>query len=203
MDRRSILNPSNHEVSIIVFKINMDTMSNKILLVVLISFISYNAYSQNNHSISLQYGLISSELVRSTSLAGGGSYSNNDSYELGFRFNYGLSNKLSIETGLDYFSSTVEISSEFPGIETREETLRLFTIPILVKYAFNSHYFANGGILLNIQDTENSFDKQSGIGLSIGFGRLFYINDFYLILNPKIDLNAIIPFSKENYVSRY
>ena len=176
---------------------------NKIILPLLFFIlISSNLKSQNKRNISLNYGFIKSGLIRTTSLDGGGGYANKNSYELGFRFYKPISTRVSIETGFEYFSTKVEISSEFPSTETREEILNLITIPLIANYSISRKYYLNSGLLLNIQNTEASFDKQSGIGFSFGLGRKLYKDKFFLVLNPKIDINSILPFANENYHQR-
>lgn len=173
-----------------------------ILLFLASILVSTQCQSQSKNSFSFHYTLTKSALIRTTVLDGGGEYSNKSSYELGLRLNHKLSRKATLEMGLDFLKATVTITSSLPGNGSRQENLNLFTVPVLINYSFKPNYFLTSGILISLQNKENSFDKQSGIGFSFGLGRKFFTNSFYFFLNPKIDINTIIPFAKENYHQR-
>lgn len=176
---------------------------NKFLPFFILGFLcSFNLQSQHQRTISVNYNLLQSELLRTVTLDGAGSYTNNNDYEIGIRFNQELSDKTSIESGLDFFKAKVQISSNDPSIETREEVLQLMSIPLVVHYDVYKNYFLSSGVLINIQNKKTSFDSQSGLGFTLGIGRKIYVQDFFFIINPKLDINAVVPFKKENHHQR-
>lgn len=174
-------------------------MKKALVLFLALSLTSINCISQNHMDVSINYALIKTQLLRPSRVDGGASYMNKNDYELGFRFRRKLSNRMSIETGLDFLSSKVEISflDHTGKLIKLEENHELFTIPLLLYYSIKQNYFVNSGVLINRHNRNNSFDKQSGVGLSFGFGRKFFLSDIYFVLNPRLDINTLISITKK------
>lgn len=103
---------------------------------IIVSLTSLNMYSQSTNQISAHYGLIGSELIKGTTLEGSDGFSNRNSYQIGFKYARQISSKIAIETGVNLISANVEISSEDPLFETKNEKLDLISIPVLAKHSF-------------------------------------------------------------------
>lgn len=177
--------------------------SMRTLYTFILCIIGIGLSAQSNHTISAYYGLIQTDLVRSETLDGGGGYSNKNSSEVGLRYAYSFTESFALETGFGILNSTVEISSEFPGVETREEELQLISIPVIATYSFSPYFYVNGGMTFDFQsDDMISYDDQSGIGFSLGIGTKLYYKNLFFNLNPLLELHSAIPFQKENYHQR-
>jgi len=134
-------------------------------------------------------------------LLGTAGYDNNNSYEFGFRYLRKLSNKLSIETGINIFSSEVKITPAYTGtpLNSRQEELKLVSIPIYVSYALGKYFYINCGPIFDFQSGEESFDSQSGIGYGLGIGGKYNFDNFLIYINPNFKRHSFIPLEKENY----
>ena len=169
---------------------------------ILILLTSFQIYSQSSNQISAYYGLLDSELIRFTSSDGAGGYSNSNSYELGLKYSKAISNKLSLEIGMNLFHADVAISFNDPDTEDKQETIDLISIPITANLELKNNFFFSSGISIDIQNEDQSYDRQSGIGLSIGVGKRIYMNDFYFNINPLISIHSLLPFHKESQHQR-
>ncbi len=171
-----------------------------ILLLVTIS-ISIKCYTQNNNQFSIYYGFTDSALLRSENLSGNASYKTHNSYEFGFKYLRKLSNQFSIETGINIFYSKIKITPAFTGmpINSRQEQLKLISIPIFANYSLGKYFYINTGPLLDFQNEEKSFDSQSGIGYGIGIGGKYNFGNFLIYINPNFKRHSFIPFKKEKY----
>ena len=167
------------------------------LTAIITAIVSLQAYSQK--SISVNYGFISSELIRFSTIAGGGGFTNNNTFDIGVRYTQSLTKKLSLETGVSLLKTNIEISSEFPGIENKEEELSLISIPIYINYDLKKNFYINTGISLDFQSEDQIVDNQTGLGVLLGIGKKFYFDNYYFLINPIIEMHSLVPFKKENY----
>lgn len=178
----------------------------KVLLIVFCSLSNFLIHAQKSNEIKAYYGTDDSIItIFLGSLEGAGSYDVEDSYNFGVKYLRKISKNLSFETGINYFSSTVKITPSFTGyndVTPSYENFKAISIPLNVNYTFLKYFFVNGGTMLNFQDSKNSFDKQTGLGLNIGVGAKYYFNNFLVYINPNLKQYATIPFKKENYQQR-
>lgn len=176
-------------------------MKIKLVLPLLMIIGSLKCFSQTSNEFSFYYGLVDSELLRNDNLAGAGSYDNRNSFEFGLKYLRAISNKLSIETGINYISTKVKITPAFTGtpVISRQEDLKLISIPIYAYYSFGKYFYINGGPLLDFQIGEKSFDSQSGIGYGVGIGGKYNFKKFLIYINPNFKRHSFIPFEKEKY----
>ncbi len=173
----------------------------KFLLALIIILISLECYSQQSNELRTYFGIMDSKLLRNESLDGGASYDNENTYELGVKYLRKLTSKLSLETGINYLSTKVKITPSFTGttVNSRQEDLKLISIPIYANYSFGKYFFLNGGPILDFQNSTESFDTQSGIGYGIGLGGKYDFDKFLIYLNPNFKRHSVIPFEKENH----
>ena len=164
-----------------------------------IFLLSIQVFSQNNNEIRIYYGISDTEFLREP-LLGGAGYRSQDHNELGIKYIRQVFDNFSLETGVNYAYSDIKITPEFMGtpVESRYEKLEIISIPIYANYTLWKYVFVNGGPIVDFQVSENSTDKQSGIGYSLGFGAKYYFNNVSVYINPNFKRHAVIPFEKEN-----
>ena len=175
-------------------------MKTRTLITLIVTLISIQCYSQNSNEFRIYYGFIDSKLLRNAELDGGASYENENSYEFGFKYLRKISGKLFLESGINYMSTQVKINPPpaiFPA-NSRTEDLKIISIPIYANYTFGNYFFVNAGPILDFQNSQKSFDSQSGIGYSIGVGGKYDLDRFSIFVNPNFKRHSLIPFEKEN-----
>ncbi len=155
----------------------------------------------NKNQFRIYYGFTSSDLLRSEDLDGDAGYENGKSFNAGVRYLRKLSRKLSLETGVAFFKTDVKITPAFAGEprDARKEDLNLVSIPVYLNYSLGKYFFINGGPFVDFQSGDKSFDKQSGIGYSIGFGVKYNYKRFVFYAAPFFKRHAWIPFKEERY----
>lgn len=168
---------------------------------IIIVLLNLKCFSQQSNEVRTYFGIIDSELLRNDNLHGGASYNNENSYEFGVKYLRILTPKLSIETGINFMSSTVKIKPTFMGanVNTYYDYLKMLSIPIYINYSIGKYFFLNGGPILDFQNSAKSFDSQSGIGYGIGFGGKYDFDRFLIFFNPNFKRHSVISFEKENY----
>jgi len=173
----------------------------KLLLPLFFAFFSLNVFAQTQNEVRLYYGITDSKLLRGEEITGGGSSDIENSYEFGFRYLLGITNNLSLETGLNYWRGDVTITSApMPEQTTRSEELQTTSIPIFANYTFLDYFFVNGGPVMDFQGSESeSIDPQAGIGVGFGLGAQYAYNNFNFYINPNFRRYAVIPFEEKNF----
>lgn len=175
----------------------------KYFLFVLFLNFTLNTLAQNQSEIRGFYGISSYDLKSNQSLDGGASYDPETGYELGIRYILRLPNGLGLESGVGFYTGDIKITSApMPDQTSRRERLQITSIPVLLNYRFLDYFFVNGGPVLDFQNSDNSFDSQSGMGFSLGIGINHYIRNFQMFVNPNFRQYALIPFEKENNHSK-
>ena len=168
---------------------------------IIILLLNLKCFSQQSNEVRTYFGFIDSKILRSGNFDGGTSYSNENSYEFGVKYLKKLTPKLSIETGINFMSSKVKISPNLIGanIEPYYENLKMISIPMFINYSIGKYFFLNGGPVLDVQNSTELFDSQSGFGYGIGFGGKYSFEKFLIYLNPNFKRHSVVPFEKENY----
>ncbi|WP_417859261.1 hypothetical protein [Xanthomarina gelatinilytica] len=168
---------------------------------IIILLLNLKCFSQQSNEVRTYFGFIDSKLLRSENFDGGASYSNENSYEFGVKYLKKLTPKLSLETGINFMSSNVKISPNLIGanIEPYYENLKMISIPMFINYSIGKYFFLNGGPVLDVQNSTELFDSQSGFGYGIGFGGKYSFEKFLIYLNPNFKRHSVVPFEKENY----
>lgn len=169
----------------------------KNILLICIFFLGLSVSAQKTNEFRIYYGISESDFLTAPE-DGGGSYDNEKLHEFGLRYLRTIFERFQIETGFNYSKSNVKIKPEFMGmpVQTRYEKLELISIPIFVNYTLWHYAFINGGPLLDFQLSDNSTDKQSGIGYSLGFGGKYSFKNFLIFINPNFKRHAVISFKK-------
>lgn len=175
----------------------------KYFLILLLFNSTFKTAAQNQSEIRGYYGISSYELKRNQILDGGASYDPETAYELGIRYILRMPNGLGLESGVGFWTGDIGITSApMPEQTSRRERLQITSIPVLLNYRFLEYFFVNAGPVLDFQNSDNSFDSQSGIGVSAGIGVNHYIRNFQMFVNPNFRHFALIPFEKEDHHSK-
>lgn len=167
---------------------------------------NFTIHAQKSNEVRVYYGTDDSSLVRFLGeLDGAGSYDLEKSRNFGVKYLRQISKNLFFETGINHFSSTAKTTPSFTGynnVNPSYEDFKLISVPLNVNYTFLKYFFVNGGTILSFQNTKNSFDKQTGLGLNVGIGAKYYFKNFLVYINPNLKQYATVPFKKENYQQR-
>lgn len=178
-------------------------MKISVILFCILFLTNIDVMGQNN-TISGYAGYAKSSFIRHVSLDGDAEYDNSNSYEYGIKYSRTISDKISIETGLNYFSTDVKITPAFTGepVPPRHETLQVTSVPLFLNISLNKTFYINGGPIFSFQNNETSIDSQSGIGYGIGVGGQYALNNIIFYINPNFKRNTILPFKTGQYYLR-
>jgi len=173
----------------------------RFILMLVITILTINSYSQNSNEVSVYYGDSTAEFLRHKNLDGAGAHEITNFNEVGIIYLRQLFDNFYIETGINYAKSDVRMAPAFMGepVQPMHEKLEIISIPIYANYTFWKYLFVNGGPIINFQTSDNVSDSQSGIGYSLGIGGKYKFDDFLIFVNPNFKRHAVIPFEKENY----
>jgi hypothetical protein len=161
------------------------------------------SFSQTKNNISFYYGFASD--FKTHNLTGDWQNPRN-SYAIDLSYSHILYKSFSIETGLEYSKHTIETGFDAePDRPFEYSDLHLLCIPIYLMYTFLKYFFLNSGISLDYDFNRAKtypMDDQSGIGLGIGIGGEFRVNNINFTVNPLLKCHSVIPFNKNNYTQQ-
>jgi hypothetical protein len=122
-------------------------------------------------------------------------------YNVSLEFIKSGTNKISYGFGLSYQYSKVEIvPAPLPPIERvpHTESINLITLNLKTVFNFRKEFFLSLDPFLDLQlksESQHTIDDQTGIGLSIGVGKRFELNNCSLLhLEPRLWVHNIVPF---------
>ena len=158
-------------------------------------------YAQQHHLFSVYYGLTDSALLRKQELVGAASDDNLDSKEFGAKYSRVLTPRFTLDTGVNFFRTTVQITPAPMGITVapRKEQLRLISIPLSVTYSLGKVLYCSAGPIFDFQQGTGSFDSQSGVGYSLGLGGKYQFDSYFLFVQPNFKRHSTLPFARERY----
>lgn len=191
-------------------------MKNVLFLLCVFPFVLHaqNEGESNNKFLDGKIGIYFSsfgtnEVFQFESLEGAGSYDNDHFFAIGVNYIHELNNWLDLETGLEYSKHNLISRSAFtgePGSPPVHMDFKLITVPITVKANFWKYFFANGGLLIDIDVTGNgdyNIDEQTGIGFIMGIGGQYnFKSGLSVYVNPYFKLHTLLPFMPEKYHDR-
>lgn len=125
-----------------------------------------------------------------------------------FEYSFRNDKKINLGFGLCYQFSQVEFTSNMNTGDFLGQTdkVNLLSFNLLSKYNLKKNFFLSFNPLINLDinyDTESILDNQSGLGLSLSFGKRIKLNDNILLnIEPRLWIHNIIPFNKETYTDR-
>ena len=180
-----------------------------LILLLTTLIISFSALSQDKkENVSfLKVGLSYSSFGQNPifyfkSMDGAPSYEGNSFYTMGLVLIKPLSDKLELETGIEYSEHIIKITPNldpsFPNTPYNK-TKTLWSIPIGIRYNLSKYFYLKTGLFMDF-DSQNIYElpNQQGIGANIGLGAK-YDFDFgiSLFVAPYLKAHSLIPFKKQ------
>ena len=186
----------------------------KKLLILSLILMSFSAYAQEyrRNSFGLTAGTGSARVVRA-SLAGAPSLELQTNFELGGNYYRQIGEKLKFESGLFYHYNKLTVKPtihpDVPQIATHYD-IHLIYMPAFLRLNLSRHFFINGGGMVDLDlsnplgiSSSKPMNSQSGLGLGLGIGGEFpVLSNFYLQVNPYLNLHGVLLVKGENYPER-
>ncbi|GAA4847199.1 hypothetical protein GCM10023331_34920 [Algivirga pacifica] len=161
--------------------------------------LSLKGFSQTHSELRLFLGsahLVLVEIKNVTSPE----FENIETRMIGGNYLHPLGKDLYLVSGFRYQYGVVDITEIGDSYyQHKEETFQLMSIPLQVEKSFWKYFFVHGGPSIDWQMTKSRFDQQSGIGMGIGLGASYRLNNFSFFINPRFKMNALIPFREKPY----
>jgi hypothetical protein len=179
----------------------------KTLISLIFLVVSNYSYSQT-HSIGLSPGYIfSGGAADFAALDGASSYHYKSGNQFGLNYRLQLSKNLSLLSGLQrqQLSMEAQNGSSTGELQTWDFQVENLNIPFYANLSFFKYFFVEGGPMLNFQVNQQDpfgIDDQSGIGAALAIGAQYDIGKLNVFIKSQTLMQAIIPFSKENYHDR-
>ena len=176
-----------------------------ILSAILFTFSATYAQTADKGKIGFTYSLNGGTNVLQPALMGAASHTVTDASGIGLIYLKPINHWLELETGINYsLYKITTTSAPTPQVTTSNSTHSLIDIPVGVRAGFWKYFFANSGLLLDLDLMSNSHvDSQNGIGLMLGVGVKY---DFKfggsLFANPYGKIHSLLPFGFEKYHER-
>lgn len=175
-----------------------------ILALLMTGLINTSIGQKNTYGLSIG---VAKGLIMKQALDGDASYDLNTGFSIGFQYSRKLTDKLYLQTGINWYNSSVSVTPSFyPDIDMtpKEYDIHLLYIPVFVRVDISKYFFINGGLIGDFDITKNKYiTNQSGIGVGLGLGTEFSITDKIIIqLNPYLNFHGLILIEKENYPER-
>jgi len=138
-----------------------------------------------------------------------GGVTGNSKLGLNIAFEYvrSTTNRVSFGYGVSYQFSQVEIVPA-PMIEAEQhkESINLISASFKTVFNFRKGYYLSTDPLIDIQlksSLQKSIDNQTGIGISIGFGKRILLKEkFSINIEPRLWVHNIVPFVDTNIPQR-
>jgi hypothetical protein len=167
-------------------------MKFKIIFSALILF-SFQAFSQSKNNISLVYG-IAANSVDIHGVKGDYGYNNESGYQFGLSYTRNLNKSFSVETGLLFSESKIQLTTIGPAGSTYNQSLDMLTVPVYAQYTFLKYLYAQGGFMFDHETnytSDHNLVDQSGVGIEIGFGGKYSFGPVSVFVNPFLCRHAI------------
>ena len=184
-------------------------MKKAILILVCFTFISsiqllaqQSDYKSHKGQLGITYSTFGKyDLGYSTPVMNDIGFDSKKYYTLGLIYIYKLNERFDLETGVEYLTSKITITSVIPNSTPTSETLSLANIPLTLRVKFLKYCFVNGGLGLNINlSKNNSVDDQTGLGYFLGLGLKYDFKlGLSLFVNPYMCDHSLIPFAPKKY----
>jgi hypothetical protein len=117
-----------------------------------------------------------------------------------------LGKVVALETGLQYYSDNVQMSSIYPGPNGLTNFIsnghaKILSIPLNAKFNFLHYFYGTTGISGDFQTNYNSnsvLDKQTGMGFEFGLGAKYNIGNINLFINGYAHYFSLLHFSSKS-----
>jgi hypothetical protein len=138
---------------------------------------------------------------------GGSSKNSKPGLNIAFEYIKSTTNRVSYGYGVSYQFSQVEIVPErMIEAEPHKEAINLISASFKTVFNFRKSYYLTIDPLIDIQlksYTQKNIDNQSGVGVSIGFGKRVLINEgFSINIEPRLWVHNVVPFVDTNIPER-
>lgn len=176
-----------------------------VFLLLILQLFTFYGNAQHKDEIRAYYGIAESGLITFAQLEGTASYNVESFQEFGLRYLYHTRGNLYLAGGINYLRASIATTpapSSQPTLEIDTDPLNIISVPLFLHLQFGRYFFINGGPSLDFQLTDNTYDRQSGIGLTLGLGAHYSIENFTLFVNPNVKSHAMLPFAADNYHQR-
>lgn len=179
-------------------------MKTRSIVLFLMIMASIKCFSQKSNELRVYYGFVDSELIPLVNMQCGVYSDISYSFEFGIKYLREISNRLSIQTGINFLSTRVPEISRYTGIPkgSKNMNVELISIPIYTNLSLGKHFFIFGGPLIDFHLKDKSFTTQSGIGYTLGIGGKFSFKNYKIYITPNYKRHSLIPFKKENFTDK-
>lgn len=140
-------------------------------------------------------------------VSGGASGNSKPGINIAFEHVRSTTNRVSYGYGVSYQFSQVELVPG-PGIEGEShiETINLISASFKTVFNYRKGYYLSTDPLIDLQlnsSSQKSIDNQSGLGVSIGYGKRILINEkFSINIEPRLWVHNVLPFVDTNIPQR-
>ena len=175
-----------------------------VVIAFMLSICHVMSYAQSKTEVGVRFGLAGNALHRFQSVDGGGSGEGRSSLLAGVRVSYGLTERLTLVSGLDYARHNLTmVSAPIPKQRSTDSRITTLSLPLGIEWNIGPWFFLHGGPSIDIQPEKwESVDNQDGIGLSAGIGGRYALGNWTLSILPSVKQYALIPFSNGKYRQR-
>ena len=175
----------------------------KLLAAFILVFSTLNLFPQDitKNSYGISVGTGQSGIFSLAKTDGGASHDALSTFEAGFNYYHPLNHTLYFESGLYFHYNKIKITPGFyPDMDLtpRYYNLNLLYIPLNLKKMLSKYFFIHGGLLFNVDISNNSaISNQTGIGTDFGFGLELPVFKHYSIsINPYLNINGLYRFKR-------
>ena len=158
-----------------------------------LTLLSVQAFSQSKNTISLVYGA-AGNIVDIHNAIGDFGYTAQSGYQYGIGYTRNFSKSFSLETGLIYSESKIQLTTSGPGHGIYNQNLDMVTVPLYADFTFLKYLYAQGGVLFdhetNYTSNHNLVD-QSGVGIELGIGGRCNFGPVSVFVNPFLCRHAL------------
>lgn len=140
-------------------------------------------------------------------VAGGPSGNAKPGLNIAFEYVRSTTNCFSYGYGVSYQFSQVEIVPQpMLEVEPHSETVNLISASFKTVFNFRRGFYVSTDPHVSIQlnsSSQKSIDNQSGLGISMGFGKRILLNDrFSISIEPRLWIHNVVPFVDTNIPQR-
>lgn len=140
------------------------------------------------------------EFLTFASVSGGASYDSKGFFAFGVNYGRDINKWLEFETGLEYSKHKFVVRPMFPDAERSKAHTDLLNIPLTVRANFWKYFFANGGLLIDIDLAKKSdLDRQTGVGVMLGVGAKYdFSSGVSVFVNPYVKMHSLLYLTMES-----
>jgi len=178
-------------------------MKNKIILSgIILTLLSLNSYSQQNHEFALTYGksigTATYSILRQGFLTGNGSADLQNNNILGLRYFSPINKegRTKIEIGLNYSWGKLKVKPAYTGDPEFNtpwfNDFNLISLPVYMNHSLGKYFFINYGLMIDYQNGEEDEYTGFGFGMGFGVGARFRTEKYTFYINPKYEKHLFL-----------